>query len=56
MTDRTGLKTAIWDRMLALDAEELATAEAHYAAFLKDTQLDETESHDTSDLTEAREG
>ena len=55
MSDRATLKQAIRDRMLALEESELATAQSHYEAFLKDAKLDEREQHDLGEISEARE-
>ncbi len=53
--DRAALKQAIRDKMLSLESEELATAIAHYEAFLKDAVLDKREAHDNDDVAGARE-
>ena len=53
MTDqaeRAAEKKAIVDRLMSLEAQELATAQAHYDAFLKDAQLDDREGHDKDDI------
>ena len=47
-------KTAIRDRMLALEHEELAAAREHYEAFLEGTHLAEGEGHDNEDMAQAR--
>lgn len=54
-TDLGALKRKLRDRMLALEAAELETAQAHYARFLAEAKLDDRESHDNSDIAEARE-
>lgn len=54
-TNRTAKKQAICDRLMSLEAEELEVAKAHYAAFLKESQLDDREGHDKDDIAEARE-
>ena len=54
-TDRTALKAALRTRMLELEAAELASAQAHYARFLAEAQLDGREQYDNSDIAEARE-
>lgn len=53
-TDRATLKARIRDRMLSLEAAELAAAKAHYETFLQEAKLDENESHDTDDVADAR--
>ncbi|WP_050603151.1 hypothetical protein [Ruegeria sp. 6PALISEP08] len=53
--DRTARKKAVIDRLMSLEAQELATAQAHYDAFLKDAQLDDREGHDKDDLAASRE-
>lgn len=53
--DRAALKQAIRDRMMALEAEELAAAKAHYDAFMRDSQLDDREGHDKDDIAISRE-
>ncbi|MBO9435626.1 hypothetical protein J7394_15505 [Ruegeria sp. R13_0] len=58
MTDqaeRAAEKKAIIDRLMSLEAQELATAQAHYDAFLKDAQLDDREGHDKDDIAASRE-
>lgn len=54
-TDRQALKTALAARMLALEEAELAAAREHYERFLRESRLDDRETHDTTDLAEARE-
>ena len=54
-TDLHAYKMALRDRMLSLEAAELATAKEHYARFLKDARVSERESYDTSEIAEARE-
>ncbi|NOD97384.1 hypothetical protein GS610_09195 [Ruegeria sp. HKCCD6228] len=53
--DRAARKKAIIDRLMSLEAQELATAQAHYDAFLKDAQLDDREGHDKDDIAASRE-
>ena len=53
--ERAAQKKAIIDRLMSLEAEELATAQAHYDAFLKDAQLDDREGHDKDDIAASRE-
>lgn len=58
MTDQPDLavrKKAIIDRLMSLEEQELATALAHYDAFLKDSQLDDREGHDKDDIAASRE-
>ena len=40
---------------MSLEEQELATAQAHYDAFLKDSQLDDREGHDKDDIAASRE-
>lgn len=54
-TDPAARKKAIIDHLMSLEAEELATAQAHYDAFLKDSQLDDREGHDKDDIAASRE-
>lgn len=54
-TDRTALKKAVRDKLLSMEEAELATAIAHYEAFLHDSQLDDRETHDKDDLAASRE-
>ncbi|MBE1282048.1 MAG: hypothetical protein GJ676_01935 [Rhodobacteraceae bacterium] len=53
--DRAALKQAIQDKIMSLEAAELASAIAHYEAFLKESKLDERETHDKDDLAGSRE-
>lgn len=55
MTDRAVLKQAVHDKLMSLEAAELAAAKAHYEAYLKESQLDEREVHDKDDLVASRE-
>ncbi len=48
-------KKAIIDHLMSLEEQELATAQAHYDAFLKDAQLDDREGHDKDDIAASRE-
>ncbi len=54
-SDSAARKKAIIDRLMSLEAQELATAQAHYDAFLKDSQLDDREGHDKDDIAASRE-
>lgn len=54
-TDRAARKKAVIDRLMSLEAQELATAQAHYDAYLKDAQLDDREVHDKDDIVASRE-
>jgi len=54
-TDPATRKKAIVDHLMSLEAQELATAQAHYDAFLKDSQLDDREGHDKDDIAASRE-
>ena len=53
--DPAARKKAIVDRLMSLEAQELATAQAHYDAFLRDSQLDDREGHDKDDIAASRE-
>ena len=53
--DRAALKRAVCDRMMALEAEELAAAKSHYDAFMRESQLDDREGHDKDDIAVSRE-
>jgi hypothetical protein len=53
--DRAALKKALHDKMMSLEAAELAAAKAHYESYLKESQLDDREGHDKDDIAEARE-
>lgn len=48
-------KKTIIDRLMSLEEQELATAQAHYDAFLRDSQLDDREGHDKDDIAASRE-
>ncbi|WP_170761654.1 hypothetical protein [Ruegeria lacuscaerulensis] len=54
-TDPAARKKVIIDRLMSLEEQELATAQAHYDAFLKDSQLDDREGHDKDDIASSRE-
>lgn len=54
-TDPAARKKAIIDRLMSLEEQELATAQAHYEAYLKDSQLDDREGHDKDDIAASRE-
>ena len=54
-TNPAARKKAIIDRLMSLESQELATAQAHYDAFLKDSQLDDREGHDKDDIAASRE-
>ena len=53
--DKQAWKDALRDKMLTLEAAELATAQEHYDRFLAEAKLDAREQHDNSDIAEARE-
>ncbi|TDK51793.1 hypothetical protein [Antarcticimicrobium luteum] len=53
--DRAALKKAVYDRLLSLESEELATAVAHYEAHMQGSVLDDREGHDTDDLATSTE-
>lgn len=53
--DRAALKAGIVKRMMSLEQEELATAEAHHAAFAAEAKLGGREGHDRDELVAARE-
>lgn len=53
--DLAARKKAIIDQLMSLEEQELATAQAHYDAFLKDSQLDDREGHDKDDIAASRE-
>lgn len=55
MTDRTAKKQAVHDKLLSMEAAELATAIAHYEAFMQQSQMDERETHDKDDMVASRE-
>lgn len=54
-SDRAALKQQIRDGLMALEAEELASAKAHYQAFLQDSALGHREVHDKDDVVASRE-
>lgn len=54
-TDAAARKKIIVDRLMSLEEQELATAQAHYDAFLRDSQLDGREGHDKDDIAASRE-
>ncbi len=54
-TNPAARKKAIIDHLMSLEEQELATAQAHYDAFLKDAQLDDREGHDKDDIAASRE-
>ncbi|HBS50580.1 MAG TPA: hypothetical protein DEA05_11105 [Rhodobacteraceae bacterium] len=54
-TDRAARKKAVQDKMMSLEAAELAAAQAHYEAHMKDSVLDGREVHDKDDMAESRE-
>lgn len=54
-TDRAALKKAVHEKMMSLEAAELASAEAHYEAFLADSKLDSREMHDKDDIVGSSE-
>lgn len=53
--DRAALKQAVHDKMMSLEAAELASAIAHYEAFMTEAKLDDREVHDKDDIVGARE-
>ena len=53
--DPAARKKAIIDQLMALEAQELATAQAHHDAFQKESQLDDREGHDKDDIAASRE-
>lgn len=53
--DRAAFKQAVQDKMMSLEAAELASAVAHYEAFMADVRLDGRETHDKDDIVGARE-
>ena len=53
--DRHTLKLSLRERMLSLEASELATAKEHAARFLSEAKLGNNEQHDNSEIAEARE-
>jgi transcription elongation GreA/GreB family factor len=55
MSDRAALKKTVHDRLMSLEEAELATAIAHYEAFLQNSQLDAREVHDKDDIVASRE-
>lgn len=52
---KADLKQALRDKMLSLEEAELATAIAHYEAFLKEAKLDDREGHDNDELADSTE-
>lgn len=55
MTDRAALKQTIHDRLMALEASELAVAISHYEAHLSQSQTGDHDIHDKDDQVSARE-
>lgn len=55
MSDRAALKKSVHDRLMSLEEAELATAIAHYEAFLENSQLDAREVRDKDDIVASRE-
>lgn len=55
MTDRAALKQAVHDRLLALEADELAVAISHYEAHLNQSQTGDHDIHDKDDQVSSRE-
>jgi len=53
--DRAALKQAVHDKMMSLEAAELASAIAHYESFMAEAKLDDREVHDKDDIVGARE-
>src|SRR6056297_1733154 len=54
-TDRAARKQAVHDKLMSLEAEELAAAQAHYDAYMKDPVLDGRAVRDKDDMAESRE-
>lgn len=55
MTDTTALKKAVLDKLMSLEAQELAVAIAHYEAFMADARMQARETHDKDDMVASRE-
>lgn len=55
MTDRAALKKSIHERLMALEAGELAVAVGHYEAHLTQSQSGDHDIHDKDDQVSARE-
>ncbi len=53
--DRAALKKAVYDRLLSLESDELASAQAHFEAHMKDSVLDARSVRDTDDLVASNE-
>ncbi|MDK3017172.1 hypothetical protein [Pseudodonghicola flavimaris] len=53
--DLAARKQAVVAGLMALEAAELESAEAHYEAFLKESALGDREEHDKDDIATARE-
>ncbi len=53
--DRDAFKQAIRNRMIELEEAELASAISHYQSFLNESKLDDRESHDNNELSNAGE-
>jgi transcription elongation GreA/GreB family factor len=54
-SDRDAFKKALRGRMIELEEAELASAMSHYQAFLSESQLDESEVYDNSELSNVGE-
>ncbi|MDX2483018.1 MAG: hypothetical protein QNK42_05100 [Pseudodonghicola sp.] len=48
--DRAALKKTVYDKLMSLEAGELATARSHYEAHMKASVLDDRQGHDTGEL------
>mgnify|MGYP007022327326 CR=1 FL=1 len=55
LQDRAARKAAIVARLMQLEQDELATAEAHHESFLADARLGGREGHDRDELVASRE-
>jgi len=53
--DRAALKKAVYDKLLSLESDELASAVAHFEAHMKDSVLDSRAVRDTDDLVASNE-
>ena len=53
--DRAALKKAVYDKLLSLESEELASAQAHFEAHMKDSVLDSRSVRDTDDMVASNE-
>lgn len=55
MTDRAALKTSVCNRLMALEADELAVAISHYEAHLTQARTGDHDIHDKDDQVASRE-